>query len=425
MDSADPARAGTPDGASGGSAGLAPGGVALRRRRVAVSLLFLLAGTVIGTWTARIPAVKEGLGLGDGGLSIGLLALAAGSITGMQAVGRLVDRWGGPRIAVPAVFADGAMLVLPAHATGLPTLAVALFVFGAAHGALNVAMNAAAVEVEQAARRPIMSSFHAFYSIGGFLGAAVGGVFAGAGLGTAATFTTVAVGVFLLAPWAARWVLPSRPARAPADAAPADRPGDGRRAGRSGGVFFLGVLGFSCLVGEGAAADWSTVYLRDSLGSGAGFAAAAYAAFSVAMTAGRLAGDRLAAALGRVTLVRCCGLVAAVGLGAALLVHHPVAGVVGFGCLGAGLSCIAPQVFSAAGNRDPARAGQAIARVASLSYLGFFVGPVVIGAVAELSGLPLALGIPAVLALFVAAAAPALRAPTTAEPPRAASGASG
>jgi fucose permease len=174
-------------------------------------------------------------------------------------------------------------------------------------------------------------------------------------------------------------------------------------------VFFLGVLVFCCLVGEGAAADWSAVYLRDTLGSTAGFAAAAYAAFAIMMTVGRLAGDRLAMALGPVRLVRVCGALAAVGLAVGLLIDHPVAGVVGFGCLGAGLSCIAPQVFSAAGNRDPARAGQAIARVASMGFLGFVVGPLVIGAAAEVVGLAWALLLPAVLAVFVAAAAPALR----------------
>jgi fucose permease len=110
------------------------------------------------------------------------------------------------------------------------------------------------------------------------------------------------------------------------------------------GVMFLGVLVFCCVLGEGAAADWSAVYLRDSLGSSAGFAAAAYAAFSIMMMTGRLVGC-LAGTLGPVLLVRASGVLAAAGLAAALLIGHPVAGVIGFGCLGAGLSCIAPQVF--------------------------------------------------------------------------------
>jgi predicted MFS family arabinose efflux permease len=396
---------------------------ALRRGRVAVYLLFLVGGTAIGTWTARIPAIKHGLGLTDGQLSLGLLGLAAGAITGMQVVGRLVDRYGSARVMVPAALVEGAVLIPPAYAPNLGTLAVALFAFGAVHGTLNIAMNANAVRVERAWGRPLLSSFHAAYSIGGFVGAAVGGLFAYADLGAAATFVTVAVLVAVLALGAASWAwspvddragaaattrLPgagSQPGAVPKQRSPASTGADRRMPG----VGFLGLLAFCALVGEGAAADWSTVYLRDSLGSSAGFAAAAYAAFSVAMTAGRLVGDRLTTALGPVRLVRGCGMLAAVGLGAALLIDHPVAGVLGFGCFGAGLSCIAPQAFSAAGNRHPDRAGAALARVASLGYLGFLTGPVLIGGAAELIGLPRALVIPVLLAVFVAGTATALR----------------
>jgi predicted MFS family arabinose efflux permease len=372
---------------------------ALRRGRFAVSLLFLAYGTILGAWTARIPAIKRGLGLGDGELSVGLLAFAGGAILGMQISGRMVDRLRSGRIMVPAVFVDGAVLILPAFATSLVGLAGCLFAFGAVHGTLNVAMNVNAVEVQRAYGRPIITSFHAVYSVGGFLGAAIGGLFASAGLSPAVSFGAVAAGVAVVGIAAARWALPGA-----SDVSP-----PGERDGAVPGVLFLGVLVFCCLVGEGAAADWSTVYLRDTLGSGPGFAAAAYAAFSIAMMLGRLVGDRLAAAVGPVRLVRGCGVLAGVGLGMALLAGNPTAGVIGFGCLGAGLSCIAPQVFSTAGNQDPARAGKAIARVASLGFLGFVVGPVVIGAAAQLFGLSRALAIPAVLALFVAVMAPALR----------------
>lgn len=382
----------------------------LRRARVAVCLLFLLSGVAVGTWTARIPAIKQGLGLSDGQLSIGLLGLAAGAITGMQVVGRLVDRHGSAKVMVTVALTQGVVLVLPAYAPDLFTLALALFAFGAVHGTLDVAMNANAVEVERAYRRPIMSSFHAIFSIGGFLGSAAGGLFARADLSPAATFLTVGAVVAALAVWAARWALTGRPARShngPAPGRSAMPPAADVRRPMSR-VFLLGLLAYCCLLGEGAAADWSSVYLRDSLGSSAGFAAAAYATFSLMMTAGRLAGDRLAAAFGSVALVRGCGALAAAGLGATVLIGHPIAAVVGFGCFGAGLSCIVPQVFSAAGNLDPAQAGRALARVAGLGYLGFLSGPVLIGGAAGLFGLPKSLLIPAVLAFFVAAAARAL-----------------
>lgn len=371
----------------------------MRRARVAVYLLFLLAGMAIGTWTARIPAIKAELGLSDGLLSLGLLAIAAGAVLGMQLVGGLVDRFGSSRVMIPVALAQGPALLAPAFAVDLPTLMLALTVFGAVHGALDVSMNANAVEVETAWGRPIMSSFHAVFSIGGFLGASAGGLFAHAGLSPAITFAWVGGVIVILAGWAAGWARRSTP-----------HPREKGASGKGGGaIVFLGVLAFCCLVGEGAAADWSSVYLRDNLGGSAGFAAVAYAAFSIMMTAGRLLGDRLAARFGPVLLVRGCGLLAASGLAVALLIGHPAAAVAGFGCFGAGLSCIVPQVFSAAGHHDPAAAGRALARVASIGYLGFLSGPVLIGAAAEVTGLPAALAIPALLAAFVALTASALR----------------
>lgn len=386
---------------------------------------------ILGSWTSRIPAVKQGLHLSDGKLSFALLAFAAGAIFGMQAVGRLVDRYGSGRVMVPAAIVDGAILIAPAFAPNLPLLVLALFGFGAVHGTLNVAMNANAVEVERAWQRPIMSSFHAVYSIGGFIGSAAGGLLARAGLGPGATFGSVTVLVVLGVGWSSRWAyVPAVPPRsAAADSAPVrPTPVPSPAPTRSprlhlrtslrssltlitapSSVLFLGALAFCCLVGEGAAADWSAVYLHDNLGTTAGFAASAYATFAIAMTAGRLVGDRLAAALGPVRLVRGCGVLASVGLGIGLLINEPAAGVIGFGCLGAGLSCIVPQVFTAAGSRDPERAGQGIARVASLGFLGFIIGPILIGGLAELIGLSAALVVPVVLVLAVAAAAPALR----------------
>ncbi len=381
---------------------------ARQRARIAVYGLFLLSGMAIGAWTARIPAIKSGLGLSNGELSLGLLGIAAGAITGMQFVGRMVDRYGSRRVAVPMALAVGVVLVLPAYAPNLATLALALFAFGAANGTLDVAMNANAVVVERAYGRPLMSSFHAVFSVGGFAGAAVGGLFAHHGVSPAITFAAVGVLIAAIALLCARWAVRDEPDRRPADGAGSK----GSRRPRVGKtVLLLGVLGFCGMIGEGAAADWSSVYLRDNLGSSPGFAAAAYAAFSITMTAGRFAGDRLAAWLGPVTLVRGCGVLAGAGLGVSLLIDVPVAGVIGFGLFGAGLSCIVPQVFSAAGHRDPAQAGRALAAVASLGYAGFLAGPVLIGALAELVTLPRALFAPAVLALFVALTATALRPP--------------
>ncbi|WP_431975345.1 MFS transporter [Micromonospora haikouensis] len=380
----------------------------IRRGRIATSLAFLLFGTALGVWTARIPAVKEKLGLSDGRLSFALLAFAAGCIVGMALLGRLTDRFGSTRVLIPSAILEGLLLVLPGYSGTLVVLCVALFLFGATHGTLNIAMNANALEVQRAWGKPIMSSFHAIYSIGGFLGAIVGSFFARSGASVGTTFLTVGAGVLVLAVWAALWVLPATSAPEAAAGSPDTGQGPSRR---SLLLVFFGVLVLCTLVGEGAAADWSAVYLRDNLETSPGFAAYGFAAFSIMMTVGRLFGDRLVRALGPVTLVRFSGTLAACGLGAALLVHHPVAGVAGFGLLGAGLSCIAPQVYSAAGNQDPSRAGRALSTVVSIGYLGFLFGPILIGAAATVVGLPSALWIPVVLAVFVAAGATAMRVP--------------
>jgi predicted MFS family arabinose efflux permease len=406
-------------------------GRVLVRGRVATSLLFLLFGVALGTWTARIPAVKDRLHLSDGQLSLALLAFAAGAIIGMALLGRAVDRVGSTAVMVPAAAGECVLLVPPAFMPGLPALAAALLAFGMVHGTLNVAMNASAVEVQRAWKRPIMSSFHAVYSIGGLIGAATGGLFARAGVSAGLTFIWVGAVLVLLAVWAAWWAPP--PGLAPAGgtgpaggSAPAGGSGPAGGSAPAGGsgpaapgrplpsrsyaLLLLGVLALCALVGEGAAADWSAVYLHDTLGSTAGFAASGYAAFSVMMAAGRLAGDRLTVRYGPVNLVRASGVLAGLGLGAALLIATPLAGVLGFGCLGGGLSFIAPQVYSAAGNRDPARAGRSLSTVVSIGYAGFVAGPVLIGSVSTAVGLRAALGIPAALALAVAAGAPILRA---------------
>jgi len=155
------------------------------------------------------------------------------------------------------------------------------------------------------------------------------------------------------------------------------------------------------MLAEGAAGDWSGVYLRDNLGTSAGFAALGFAAFSITMTVGRFLGDRLAGRFGAVRLVRGCGLVAAAGLAGGLLSRRPLGALAGFAVLGAGLSCVVPQVFSAGGRADPVRPARGLARVVGIGYLGLVGGPAVIGACASVVGLPIAFGIPVLLALGI------------------------
>jgi MFS family permease len=408
----------------------APGGelVGLRRARVAGLAYFAVMGLADGVWLARIPAVKQSLGLSDGRLGVALLAAPVALVLVAAVADRLIDRFGSARLTAAGGVAMPLLPVAFGLAGSMAALMGALFAFGAAGGLLDVSVNAQAVRVERGYGRPLINSFHACYSFGGLLGALFGGLFAWAGIGPAATFAAVGVPLAVLAAAARSGLLRGPEARASGGSYPVrDRPGRDRagpgaagspgrrRRGTSLRIAVLGLLALCSLVGEGAAGSWSAVYLRDNLATSAGFAALGYAAFSVTMAVGRLSGDRLAARFGRGRLVTGGGLAAAAGLALALAWVSPVAGLTGFALFGAGLSSTFPELLSAAGNVETERSGSGIARVAGAGYLGLLAGPVLIGGCASLTGLRFALGIPVVLALCLAAGG---RAASPPPPPR-------
>src|SRR5918999_583013 len=267
---------------------------------------------------------------------------------------------------------------------------------GAAAGALDIAMNAHGVEVERRYARPILSSFHAGWSFGGLVGAGVGALAAWAGVGLLPHFTGVAVVVGVS-------TLPAPPALLPAGAARREPPPRLARPPRQ--LLALAALAFCGLFAEGAAADWSAVYLAGPLDAGAGLAALGFAAFSVAMAGFRLLGDGLTTRWGPVALMRRGGLLAGAGLAAALVIGHPAAALVGFACMGAGLAAVVPVSFRAARSLAGVPAGAGIAALTTVGYTAFLVGPPVIGFAAEVAGLPLALGIVVVLLGMLAALA--------------------
>jgi MFS family permease len=422
--------------------------VRLGAPRAAITAYFCLFGVVLAVWITRIPAIKERLHLSDGVLGIALFSVSAGLLVATLFAGRLVDRFGSARVTRVAGVGMALALVPPALAGGLGPLMAALFVFGASLGVLDVGMNANGILVERASGRRVITSLHAGYSMGALAGSVIGGLFAGAGISPLATFAAVGLPAAAVAVAMGRWLITERgpspatpaapspappgpaapgpaapglaapspagpsPARpSPAAPSPGPEPGAGQGRYLRPGllILLLGTVGLCSLLVEGATADWSAVYLHDNLGTSAGFAAAGFAAFALAMTVGRLLGDRLAARFGPVRLIRASGLIAAAGLAGGLISGSPAGGVAGFAVLGAGLACIAPQVFLAGGSADPARPGHGLARVVGMSYLGMVSGPVLIGAAATLVGLRLALGIPVVLALCVTALAGVLR----------------
>jgi len=364
--------------------------------RWAVAAMFLVNGALLANWVARIPAVQQRLGLSAGALGIALLGMAIGALAAFPVTGLLIAHYGSRRVTTGAALVYCAAVPLPGLAPSLPLLMVALIALGAGNGAMDVAMNAQGVAVEARYGRPIMSSFHGLWSVGGFAGALVGGLAAGAGIAPFPHLLGAAVVLVIAALVAARWLLPvaaDADSGAPAFARP------------TRALLGLGVVAFCSALGEGAMADWSAVYLHSSLATSAAFAAAGYAGFSLAMTVGRLSGDRLTHRFGPVVLVRVGGLLAAAGLGVALVVGRSVPAVAGFALVGAGLSLVAPLVYSRAGRTPGVSPAAALAAVATMGYTGFLLGPPIIGAVAQALSLRDALGLIVLLAIAIAALA--------------------
>jgi fucose permease len=360
---------------------------------VAVALIFFVNGFVYASWVPRIAEIQTGLALSEGNLGLALLMVAIGALVAMPVTGGLIARHGSRTLTTVTIALLGIGLPLIGLADGFATLCLAFLFYGAATGALDVSMNAQGIVVERAYRRPIMSSFHGMFSLGAMAGAGATGLIAGAGVGIVAQFLAVGALTLLIGPLATRSMF-----SASADATE-QGPGFSLPNRR---LLVFGLLAFCCLLGEGAVGDWSAVYLDQSLGADVKVAAVAFAVFSLMMALGRLTGDRVVARLGGGTVVSAGGALAALGLGGTLLIGRPEVAVVGFALVGAGLSCIFPVVLSAATRTPGISAGNAIAGVCTIGYLGFLVGPPAIGGLAELIGLPAALGAVVLLLVLVA-----------------------
>jgi MFS family permease len=403
-----------------------------RAARVAVSTLFFVNGALFAGWVTRVPDVRDRVGAGEAELGLALLGVAVGSMLTMPAAGWACARWGGRRVAIAGGLTGCVSIALPALAQDVVQLGGALALIGATFGMLDVAMNVEAIAVERAYRRPIMPSFHGWFSTGGLAGALAGGALAAAGLGAAPHLAaTSAVGAAAVA-----WAAP-RLWRAGDEGGPASD--EGRRAGDEGGpasdegrgardrprapaehssrararvtpvLLVCGLIAFCAAVGEGAMADWSALYLTDSLDASAGLAAMGYAAFAGAMAVGRFAGERAIRALGSAGVLQLgCGA-AALAMAAGLVAADQATTIAAFAVAGLGVACVFPVVLSTAGRADPGRSGPAVAFVSTIGYTGFLAGPPLIGFVADRASLAWGLGVVALLAAAAAALAVGLR----------------
>jgi MFS family permease len=374
--------------------------------RRSTAAVFLVHAAISGTLAPRIPAIKADLGLGDGALGAALTGFAAGLFAGTRIAAWLLDRFGSRRVVRVGLPLFAVCLTGPALAGGLASLTAALVPLGIAAGLLDVAMNAQAVEVERGYGRPIMSGLHGFWSVGVLAASAVCSGVAAGGVGFRANLVGASCLLVVLSVVAPIGLLPG--GVSPAPRAFARRPSIGFA------VIALGAVAFCSFLGEGAAADWSGVYLHEDAGSSTGLAAFAFTAFAIGMVAARFCADWISARAGPVAVVRAGGVLAAAGLGLALALPEPGAALTGFVLLGLGLAPIVPTVFSAAGNLGSGP--RALGWVVTMAYLGSVLGPAAIGLVAHGTGLRWGLAIPAALALVATLLAPFTRTAAGAEP---------
>ncbi|MFN2178538.1 MAG: MFS transporter [Candidatus Promineifilaceae bacterium] len=350
--------------------------------RLAVLVAFFINGFLLATWVSRIPAVQALLSMSEGTLGLVLMGISAGVIVALSMAGGLIGRFGSHTVTTTAGVLLCIVLVLPALMSSPPTLFLALFVVGLVLSTMDVAMNSQAVAVEERAGRPLMSSFHAAFSIGGLAGALLGAGLVSLGLTVLAHFALVAVMALIAMLISSRYLL--------------DVSGEKQ----AGGALFrlppralwgLGAVAFCVAIGEGTMHDWSGVFLAKTIGTTAAFAALGFAAFSLTMTLGRLTGDWLATRFNPVQVVRFGGLLASLGLITAVLSGSQYVVLLGFAAVGAGVANGIPLAFSAAGRFPGLAPGAGIAGVATIGYAGFLAGPPLIGLVAEATSLRVAL----------------------------------
>ena len=373
--------------------------------RVALCAVFATHGFIFASWAVRVPAIKEQAGASSAALGLALLGLSAGAVATMLVAGALCRRFGSPRVAVISCALLSVTLLLPALAHSAITLGLALLGFGAAYGALNVAMNSMAVDLVAALRRPVMPGFHAAWSFGGLAGAGLGGLLA-PHLSPVRDLLLIALADLLITALAGPTLLTSLPRR-PASATRQDRPAAaGERAsawrrtlgtGRAVGVF--GLIALCAAYDEGAIGDWGALHLRQDLGADAGLAAAGYAAFALAEATGRLSGTSLLEHLGRTRVLVLGGLTACAGMLVASLAPDVWLALAGFAVTGLGLANLFPAAIARAGLLA---GSDGVALTSLLGYSGFLLGPPAIGFLAGEFGLRVGLTTLAFLALTAA-----------------------
>lgn len=346
--------------------------------RIAVSVFFFIAGFTFATWASRIPDIKEKLQLSDAGLGTVLFALPVGQIISLPISGWLTSRFGSRPILIVAAILYPLTLLLLGASGATWQLVGALFLFGLWANLVNIAMNTQAVEVENLYGRSIMASFHGLWSLAGFSGAAIGSFFVSSGLPPLIHFSIICGITSVLVFAFYKNTLPDNTgvkSSQPIFVRPDSR------------ILILGLIAFCCMLCEGAMADWSGVYFRKIVQTPAAYTTFGYVAFMATMATGRFLGDWLITKFGVKTMLQLSGILIAGGLLIAIVLPSLVAATTGFLLVGFGVSCVVPMVYALAGKSTTMSPGMALTAVSTISFLGFLVGPPLIGLIAEATNL--------------------------------------
>ncbi|MCW2747728.1 MAG: transporter [Nocardioidaceae bacterium] len=344
----------------------------IQRARIATCVFFVLNGFTLGTWVVHIPVIQDRADISKETLGYLILILGGAALVGMYVTGRLIDHFGSSKVVYVGSLLVSLSLLGPGLATSGFGLGIALTLLGLSNGLVDVSENAQGVEVEREYGRPILSAFHAFFSLGGILAAIVGGVAISLGVDIRLTLGIAAAIGIVVATSVRPWLFVAPPLVHATS-------GPRTKATWTSRVLLLGGLAFAILLAEGVAYDWSTVHLHDSLGASKAVAAYAFGIFSAMMTIVRLCADRIVARIGSAQYVRVAATIGAVGLSTAALSQTVPVALLGWGIFGVGLAGCVPQFFSAAGNVDPSASGSYLARVTACGYLGLLAGPAIIG----------------------------------------------
>jgi MFS family permease len=336
-------------------------------------------GLCFATWASRIPTIKAALHLSDGHLGTILFALPVGQLLMMMFSGRLVTRFGSHRILPFSVIMYTFSLTNLGLATSAWQLALGLFLFGIFGNLTNIAINTQGVYTEGLFKRTIMSSFHGMWSLAGFTGALVGLGILALELTTYMHFLIVAAVVLLLVAFNFKFLIKAKEK--------IQRVKKKRFSKPDKSLVLLGIIGFCSMASEGVMFDWSGVYFKDVIKVPGALVILGYTSFMIMMASGRFFGDGLINKFGRIKVMQISGVMISTGLFTAVLFPYIIPATIAFMFVGLGVSTIVPTLYSIAGKHPTIPTGEALTAVSSVSFLGFLMGPPVIGYIAELSSL--------------------------------------